>query len=304
MAGVDWHEDARQKAAGVRRRALDVCVRNNGGYLAQACCAAETLVTLYTRVLRLGPSRGEPRPVAFPGVPGPGFDGLWGGSYNGDNEPSSDRFLLSPAHYALALYATLVEVGRLDPSALSDFNRDGSTLEMIGAEHSPGFEATTGSLGQALSVGVGQALARKARGSEGRVWVYLSDGEMQEGQIWEALQAASNFGLGNLGVYLDANGQQVDGPMDRVMKIEPIAEKVRAFGWTTVEVDGHDVEALYEASLKREAGKPLFVVCRTKPWQGLPSLRGRKKLHYIRFQEGEAEAAAADLGPIAEEVPS
>lgn len=290
--------EVERAAAGIRRRLLVHTVRHNGGYLSQACSAAELLATLYLRVMRLGPSEGPPIPAGFPGVPGTSPAGrVSGAAYNGDGDPTFDRFILSPAHYALVLYATLIEVGRLDEEGLDEFNRDGSNVEMIGAEHSPGMEATTGSLGQALSVGIGMAIARKRRGHEGRIWVMLSDGELQSGQTWEALQTAAHYRLDNLGVYLDANGSQCDGPIDSVMAIEPAADKIRAFGWRVHEVDGHDIEALAAPAAKPSDGRPLLVLARTTPWQGIPSLAERApKLHYVRFRPGEAERALADLG--------
>lgn len=287
----DWIEDVLDTAQNVRRRAAEVCIRNNGGYLVQACGSAEIMSTLFKRLMDLGSSSGPTVPVAFEGVPRPGVPVTEGGVYNGDR----DRFFLSPAHYALGLYATLTEVGRLDDAVLDDANADGSTLEMIGAEHSPGFESTTGSLAQALSVAVGQALVRKRFNRPGHVWVLISDGELEEGQTWEALQAAVNFGLDNLTIYLDANGLQVDGWVKDIMNIEPIPDKVGAFGCTTVEVDGHDPAQLAAAVERRQAGKPLFVVARTIPSRGLPSLRERHQLHYIRFREGEIDAMRSDL---------
>jgi transketolase len=255
--------------------------------------------TLYTRLMDLGPSTGPMRPHDFDGVPVGGRPALIGDIYNGDR----DRFYLSPAHYALGLYATLVEVGRLDQRVLDGANADGSTLELIGAEHSPGFSSTTGSLAQALSVAVGQALGRKRFGRPGRVWALISDGELEEGQTWEAFQAAANFELDNLTVMLDANGLQVDGWVRDVMRIEPIPQKIRAFGWAVTEVDGHDPAAIAAAAEAVEAGKPNLVVCRTDPIHDVPSLAGRHQLHYIRFRDGEVAAIEADLGAL-EEAPS
>jgi transketolase len=287
----EWVGATLRVAHNVRRRAAEVCAANNGGYLVQACGSAEILATLYTRLMDLGPSEGALRPAAFEGVPRPGGPELAGAIYNGDR----DRFFLSPAHYALGLYATLCEVGRLEDDVLGNVNADGSTLEMIGAEHSPGFEATTGSLGQALSVAVGQALVRKRFGRPGHVWVLISDGELEEGQTWEALQAAVNFKLDNLTILLDANGLQVDGWVKNIMNIEPIPVKVRAFGCKTVEVDGHDPAAIAAAMSERESERPLFVVCRTSPSRGVPSLENRHQLHYIRFRPGEVDVILADL---------
>jgi transketolase len=291
-------------ADAVRRRVLVHTIRNNGGYLCQACSSAEMLATLYLRAMRLGPSHGPPVPVEFRGVPGKS-QAVSGAAYNGGPGPDNDHFILSAAHYALVLYATLIEVGRLAPEALEHFNRDGSTVEMIGAEHSPGMEATTGSLGQGLSVALGMAMARRRRGESGRVWVFMSDGELQSGEIWEAIGMAAHHGIDNLGVYLDANGNQVDGPIVDVQRIEPAAERVRTFGWRVHEVDGHDPDALAEPALEPPDGRSLMVIARTCPWQGIPSLAQRApKLHFLRFRPGEAELALADCGLTMEEVPA
>lgn len=296
MTDIGWVRQVDQRAHRVRQRAAKVVALNNGGYFVQANGSAEIMVTLFSRLMDLGPSSGPLTPQDFDGVPKPGLPALIGDIYLGNR----DRFYLSPAHYALGLYATLVEVGRLADDTLNEANADGSTLEMIGAEHSPGFSSTTGSLAQGLSVAVGQALARQRFGRPGHIWALISDGELEEGQTWEAFQAAVNFGLNNLTVYLDANGLQVDGWVKDVMNIEPIPEKIRAFGWTVIEVDGHDPEAIADAASQRETDKPLLVVCRTNPARSVPSLEGRHQLHYIRFREGEVEAMNQDLGAMEE----
>jgi transketolase len=196
-----------------------------------------------------------------------------------------DRFFLSPGHYALVEYATLVEIGRLAPAGLEQFNQDGSTVEMIGADHSPGFEVMSGSLAQALSDAGGVALARKLHGETGKVWVFLSDGEMQEGQIWEAFAALAHYKLDNIGIYIDANGQQCDGKTDSVMNIEPLKKRLEAFGAFVVEVDGHDIQALAAPAGLPHPEKPLVVIARTNPCQGMELLEARRPfLHYIRFK--------------------
>ena len=287
--------DVDRVAAGIRRRVLLHTIGNNGGYLCQACSSAETLATLYLRVMHLGPSAGPLIPREFDGVPGPGRSAGSGGAYNGERGPDNDRFLLSCTHYSLGLYAALIEVGRLDERALDHYDRDGSTVEQIGAEHSPGIEVTTGSLAQALSIGLGIALARRERGERGRVWVYMSDGELQEGQTWEALSLGAHHGLDRLGVYLDANGSQCDGPISAVQEVEPITERVRCFGWKVHEVDGHDSDALAAPASEPSHGKPLFVIARTCSWRGIPSLEARANKHYVRFRPGEAELALSEL---------
>lgn len=244
-------------ANAVRRRVLEHTLRNNGGYLSQACSSADILATLYLRVMRLGPSTAPLLPRGFAGVPGRNNPNAFtGAGYNGPRAPELDRFIFSPVHYALVLYALLIELGRLGADALERFNTDGSTIELIGAEHSPGHEVTAGSLGQALSQAGGIALARRLRGESGRVWVFMSDGEFQEGQTWEAFAALAHHRIGNLGVYIDANAQQCDGAMVDVMAIEPLAERLRAFGAEVHEVDGHDCDALAAPSIARWGADP------------------------------------------------
>ncbi len=290
---ASWQAETARVAQAIRRRVLDYVIRNNEGYLSQACSGAEILATLYTRVMNLGLSQAPQVPAPFPGVPGPDNPNFFSGAlYNGPHTPDLDRFFFSPAHYALVLYATLIEVGRMSPEGLEQFNRDGSTVEMIGAEHSPGIETTTGSLGQCLSQAGGVALARKLKGETGRVWVLMSDGELQEGQTWEAFAALSFYKLDNVGVYFDVNGQQCDGKMDTVMQIEPIKARLKAFGAQVYEVDGHDVAALARPARLAHPGKPLVVIARTDPCRGVDLLRARApKLHYLRFKDpAEREA--------------
>ena len=283
-------------ADGIRRRVLAHVLQHGEGYLSQACSAAELLATLYTGVLHLEPSAGPLLPPPFSGTPGPGRPGWQGGIYNGRKTAESDRFFFSPVHYALVLYAALVEVGRLSPAGLADFNRDGSTIEMIGAEHSPGIETTAGSLAQALSVAGGVALARKLRGDSGRVWVFMSDGEFQEGQTWEAFAAASYHGLHNLGVVVDVNGYQCDGRMDGVMLIEPLADRLRSFGAQVAEVDAHDPAALLAAAASPHPEGALVVLGRSDPCRGIAPLAERvPTLHYLRFRDDAERQRYAEV---------
>lgn len=271
-------------AMGIRRRVLEHTIANDGGYLSQACSSAEIIASLYGGLMNLAPSAGPLRPSLFLSTPGAGRLRVSGAMYNGARDPMLDRCFFSPAHYALVLYACLIEVGRLHESVLDEFNQDGSTVEMIGAEHSPGFETTTGSLAQALSHAVGVALARRMRGDTGRIWVVMSDGELQEGQTWEAVASMAHHRIDSVTVIIDVNGQQCDGPMVSVMQIEPIADRLRAFGATVHEIDGHDIAALRVASADREKGKPTFIIARTDPKRGMPVLVNREPFfHYVRF---------------------
>ncbi len=271
-------------ARGIRRRVLAHTLSNNGGYMSQACSSAELLATLYSSLVKLGPTHGALVPGEFEGVPSVGgARATTGAVFHGDQAPELDRLISSPAHYALVIYAALIEVGRLEEDGLEKFNRDGSTVEMIGAEHSPGFESTTGSLAQAISQAGGIALARRLKGDTGRTWVFMSDGEFQEGQTWEALNAISHWGLSSVRIIVDVNGAQCDGPMDTVMNIEPLAERIQAFGWDVRKIDGHDIPALLEAGTAT-SDRPVMILCYTDPARGLPLLQERfPALHYLRF---------------------
>jgi transketolase len=293
MSNNDWQVEAKRIAQNVRLRVLDHVLRNNGGYMSQACSGAELMATLYVKVMNLGKSVAPMIPLAFAGVPSASNPNAFtGANYNGPTSADLDRFIFSPAHYALLLYSVLIETGRMSGEGLAQFNQDGSTVEMIGAEHSPGCEVTSGSLAQALSQAAGIALARKLRGETGKVWVMMSDGEFQEGQTWEAFEVLSFYKLDNVGIYVDVNGQQCDGRMEDVMNIEPLAGKLEAFGARVFEVSGHDVDALAAPAELTPNGRPLVVLAKTDPCRGLDLLRARApKLHYLRFTSPEEHQA-------------
>lgn len=278
-------------AHGIRRRVLELTIEKNGCYLSQALSSAEILASLYGGIMHLGPSEAPMDAPKFGGVPGKtNPDYVTGRRYNGPTTAGFDRLLISPAHYAVAVYAALVESGRLSAESLHQFNVDGSTVEQIGAEHSPGFELTTGSFGQAISQAGGIAYAKKRRKETDRVFLFMSDGELEEGQTWEGIQAASFYGLDNLIVYIDVNGQQYDGWTKEVMNIEPISSRITGFGAACITVNGHNPQELYEASTYDHTGKPLVVLCYTNSSQGIPELDYRKPhLHFVRLREHELE---------------
>lgn len=283
----EWTSQVSRVAGGIRRRVLEHTIKNNGGYLSQACSAAEIIAALYLKIMNIGPATAPPVPSPFKGVPGPGnHDYSSGAGYNGPRGPQWDRFILSPSQYALVLYAALVELGRMDPEGLAQFNRDGSTVEMIGAEHSPGMELMTGSLGQGISQAAGLAMARKLRKERGRVFVFMSDGEFQSGQVWEAIQAMAFHCLDNTIIYVDVNGQQCDGEVSQVMNIEPLDKRLKAFGARVFRLDGHDIKALARPAALKPDGRPLVVLADTDPCRGIELLAARRpKLHYTRFEQ-------------------
>jgi len=285
----DWEANVKKVADQIRKRVFEFTLKNGGGYLSQACSSSEIFATLYTRLMNLGPSVAPKIPRPFPGVPSKNNKNYFSGAgYNGPKKPELDRFFLSPVHYALVLYATLVETGRMAPEGLEMFNKNGSTVEMIGAEHSPGHEFMAGSLGQALSQVVGIALARRKKGETGKNWVLMSDGEFMIGQTWEAIETLSFYKLDTVKVFIDANGQSADGKINTVNNIEPLKERLESFGAVAVEVNGHDVKALAEAANVPHENKPLFVIARTVPYCGIEILKSRApKFHFVRTTNEE-----------------
>ena len=157
---------------------------------------------------------------------------------------------------------------------------------------------STGSLGQGISSAVGMAIAGKLDKSPGRIYTLLGDGELQEGLVWEALMSAAHFGLDNLTALVDWNGLQIDGRNDDVMCVTPVAEKFRSFCWETVEIDGHDVEAIDAAleQAKKCKGKPFAIVCRTIKGKGVSFMEDNYGWHGKAPNEEEARAAVAELG--------
>lgn len=291
---MTWITETASIANSIRKRVLEQTIIANGGYLSQACSSAEILATLYTRLMKLGPSEGPLIPPPFtPHIAQ--VARITGGIYHGAKAPELDRFIVSPTHYAMAIYATLVATGRMAVEGLNQFNQDGSRVEMIGEEFSPGMEVTGGSFGQAISQAAGIALARRLRGDTGRVWVFMSDGEFQEGQVWEAFSIMAFHKIDNVTVYVDLNGQQVDGRMSEVMDIGNLAAKLLAFGAEVCEVNGHDIEALAHAGEIRPVGKPLVVIGHTLPYRGIDLLKKRyPNLHYVRFASEDERSQYRD----------
>jgi transketolase len=293
----EWsQDDTRRIAKAIRGWLLKLTLERGGCYLSQACSSAEILAVLYARVLYFGESLGPMEPMKFPGVPGPHNPNYPKGSaYHGAPESDKDRFFVSPAHYATGVYAALVEIGRLLPNCIEKYNIDGWTMEMIGAEHSPGSENTAGSLSQTISVAGGTAHAYKMKNYSGKIYVLLSDGEIEEGQNWEAIQAMSFYKLDNVVIYVDVNGQQVEGWTKDETTMEPLDERFTSFGAKVVKVNGHNVEELEAASKTEHRDKPLVVLCYTSPSTGIPPLKPLAPfLHFVRPADPELKKALED----------
>ncbi|MFH5806219.1 transketolase [Alienimonas sp. DA493] len=187
-------------------------------------------------------------------------------------DPGRDRFILSKGHAVPVLYAALAERGYFTEEQIMTLRKLGSPFEgHPNAAKLPGMEASTGSLGQGLSIGLGMALGMKADKQDGYVYVLMGDGEIDEGQVWEAMAAADKYNCGNLIGIIDVNGYQQTGATDAVLDMSPLAKKCEAFGWHTLEVDGNDMDAVMDAlkQAKAETGKPTCIVSHTKKGAGI-----------------------------------
>ena len=262
-----------QRAYRIRRLALRMGEVQGQGYIGQALDIADVLAVAYFHAMKLRPD-----------------DPKWEGR---------DRFLLSNGHYAIALYAALIEAGVVPESELETYGSDDSRLPMSGmASYTPGMEMSGGSLGQGLSIAVGHALGLKRKGSSSRVFTLFSDGELDEGAMWEAMMSAAHYKLDNLIAMVDVNNQQADGPSNSVMAFEPLAPKMQAFGWFTQRIDGNDLPAVvaaFDAAMAHTGPEPRMIVCDTKMGFGVPFLEAREKNHFIRVDAHEWQLALAAL---------
>lgn len=261
--------ELRRRALNIRRHVITQAQGKGQGYVAQGLGIADLLAVLYFRELRLDPQ-----------------NAAW---------PERDRFILSTGHYAIGLYAALAEYGYISAAALPSYGMAGSRLPMSTFDDLPGVEMVGGSLGHGLGQGVGMALAAKLDGRDIRVVVELSDGELQEGSTWEAAMSAATFDLDGLVAVIDCNGIQADGPV--TTRIEPVADKWRAFGFDTVDVDGNDIGALCGAfdALRAPDGRPKAIVTRTVPGKGIATLEARERAHFVRTERDEWDRLAAEL---------
>jgi len=261
------------RAYRIRRNAVLMGEVQGQGYIAQALDIADVLAVAYFHAMRW---RAE--------------DPDWEGR---------DRFLLSNGHYAIALYAALIEAGIVPEGELESYGSDDSRLPMSGmASYTPGMEMSGGSLGLGLSIAVGRALGLKRKGSDSRVYTLFSDGELGEGSVWEAISSASHYKLDNLIAIVDVNNQQADGPSTQVMGFEPLVDRLEAFGWFVQRVDGNNLDAViaaFDAAKSHPEPKPRMIVADTLMGKGVPFLEQREKNHFIRVEPHEWQLAIAAL---------
>lgn len=253
----------------IRRFALRMGEVQGQGYIGQALGMADVLAAVYCHALRFRPE-----------------DPDWS---------DRDRFLLSHGHYAIALYAALLEAGVIPEAELDTYGSDDSRLPMSGmATYTPGMEMSGGSLGQGLTIAVGIALGLRLQGKPAFVYNSMSDGELDEGATWEAALSAAHHALGNLIVLVDINRQQADGNSHEILEFEPLADKWTAFGWHVQRVDGNDLAAVVGALDKARAlaePVPRVILLDTLMGKGVPFLETREKNHFIRVEPGEWQEA-------------
>jgi transketolase len=261
------------RAYRIRRNALRMGEVQGQGYIAQALGIADVLAVAYFHALTHRPDDPE-----------------WEGR---------DRFLLSIGHYAIALYAALIEARIIPEDELESYGSDDSRLPMSSmASYTPGVEISGGSLGHGLGIAVGMALALKRKKSKSFVYNLLSDGELDEGHTWEAAMSAGSYKLDHLIAIVDVNNQQADGPSTEILNFEPLAPKFEAFGWYTQRVDGNDIEAVAAAFDKARGltePKPRVVICDTRMGKGIPFLEKRERNHFLRVEPDEWQKALAIL---------
>ena len=212
--------------------------------------------------------------------------------------PDRDRFVLSKGHCAPALYGVLAERGFFSPDEIASLRKYGSFLQghpdMKGV---PGVDMSTGSLGQGVSAANGMALSAKLSGQDYRVYTATGDGELEEGQVWEAAMFAAHYKLDNLTLFVDNNGLQIDGDITKVMNPMPIKEKYDAFGWHTIEIDGHDYNQIENAvnEAKNTKGKPTAIICKTIKGKGVSFMEGEASWHGSAPNEEQYNQAIKEL---------
>ena len=212
-------------------------------------------------------------------------------------DPARDRFVLSKGHAAPALYATLAERGFFSPDELLGLRHIGSILQgHPDMKHIPGVDMSTGSLGQGISAAVGMALSAKHFGDNFRVYAVLGDGELEEGQVWEAAMFAANKKLSNLTAFVDFNGLQIDGTIEEVNSARPIDKKFEAFGWETIVIDGHDFEQIESALEKaKKSDKPVAIIANTVKGKGVSFMENAVGWHGKAPGDEQYEQAMAEL---------
>ncbi|TNC26871.1 transketolase [Amycolatopsis alkalitolerans] len=262
-------DELRRRADWIRLKTVELIDQAGLGHYSSTFSCAEIFATLYYHALRLRP--GEPE---------------W---------PDRDRFLLGKGHVATGLWPVLADLGYFPEEWLGRFGKVGSPLnDHPNMRLAPGIDFSSGALGHNMSVATGIALAGRMSGHDYRTFVVTGDGELQEGQVWEAVMAASHYRLGNLVAIVDANGFSGAGPTSDAMNIEPLGERFSAFGWHVEEIDGHDVETLcatFDALPDPGSAKPVCVIARTRKGKGVAMMEQAPQAWHLGLLEPDQRDA-------------
>ncbi|MCI6277178.1 MAG: transketolase [Clostridium sp.] len=257
----------------IRKDIVTMLTESASGHPGGSLSAVEILTTLYFNEMNINPEK--PR------------------------DPERDRFVLSKGHAAPVLYSALARRGFFNVDELHTLRKIGSMLQgHPNMNDVPGVDMSTGSLGQGISVAVGMALAGKCDNKSYRVYSLLGDGELEEGQVWEAAMCAAHYKLDNLTAFIDSNGLQIDGKCEDVMNPGPIDQKFKAFGWHVIEIDGHDLEAVQKAidEAKNTKGQPTAVVCHTVKGKGVSFMENQAGWHGTAPSKEQCEIAIKEIG--------
>ena len=263
-------KDSLNLARKIRVNALRMVHRARASHIASALSIVDILAVLYGRVMIIGPSL--------------------------INSEARDRFILSKGHACVALYSTLAEMNIISKGELETYGQDFSWLMNHVSHKVPGVEFSTGALGHGLPFGVGKALAAKASNEAWRVFVLLSDGEMDEGSNWEGLMFAAHHRLDNLTAILDYNKLQSLDTIANTLGLEPLCGKLESFGWLVKEVDGHNYDELYDALTFKSIDRPLFIIAHTLKGKGVTFMENKVEWHYKNPNDEQLALALAELG--------
>lgn len=264
----------RDRATFIRTETVRLIEIAKTGHYTSVFSAAEIFAALYYDVMNLTPDRPD--------------------------NPDRDRFTMGKGHAAVGLYPVLADLGYYPMSDLDDYAHLGSAFgDHPDMTKIPGIDFSSGSIGHALSNGIGMAMAGRMTGRDFHVFAMVGDGELQEGQVWEAALSAAHHRLDRITAIVDRNGFQLDGEVDGVMGVEPIAEKWRAFGWRVVEVDGHDVmavrEVLHEVKRRERDGVPTCIIAQTSKGKGVSYMEEEPGWHLGYLTPADAERAVAEI---------
>jgi transketolase len=259
------------KAKEIRRDIINMLCRACSGHPGGSLSSTDIITALYFSVLRHDPQKPQ-----------------W---------PDRDRFHMSKGHCCPLWYAALAHAGYFPKEKLLSLRKIGSMLQGHPDRRTPGIDAASGSLGQGLSIALGMALAGKIDKKNYRVYCLLGDGEIQEGNIWEAAMAAGHYHCDTICAILDYNGMQIDGKTNDVMTLEPVADKWRAFGWHTIEIDGHNMRSILEAFDQAAAtkGKPSIIIANTTKGKGVSFMENVCSFHGCAPTKEEADKALEEL---------